>query len=154
MDQGGVVSNEKSVPDEHWRDYLDPPKYVKAFQLRGKDAVVTIARVVRGTVEMGTKKSQKAMIYIVGKDLPIVAGATVLNTIASLYGKSPQAWVGKRITIYGATTNASGGDTVECLRVRPVAPPAPKTAPVSEEYTPPKTPAEELADSEASNERA
>jgi hypothetical protein len=111
-----------TVPVEHWRDYLDPPKYVKAFLLRGKDVTVTIERVERGVVEMGTKKSRKPMIYFRGKDTqPLVAGVRICDSIAGMYGKNPKDWIGKRITLYGTTTASSDG-TVECVRVRPVPP--------------------------------
>ena len=127
---------------EHWADYLDPPKYVKAFQLRGKDAIVTIARVEKAVVSMGTKKNAKALIYLENKETPIVAGVTILKTIAAMHGGAPSKWAGKRITIYGTTTACSEG-TVECIRVRPVAP-ATKAAAATTQ-----TPAEQLADEES-----
>ena len=48
---------------------------------------------------------------------------TNLKTVQALYGTgfSTKALVGKRITLY-ATTTRMGGQTVDCVRIRPVKP--------------------------------
>jgi hypothetical protein len=90
--------------------------------LKGKSVDVTIDRVEQATVAIGTKKAKKPLIYLKGKEQPIVAGVTILKTIEGMHGKYPARWPGKRITIYGAmTTNGEG--PCECVRVRPTEPP-------------------------------
>ena len=107
-------------------------KYLGSWDVpEDRDVVVVIARVVSGTIEggPGIKKAKKGMLYfsnVRNTDKPMVFGATVGKTIASLYGKEIEGWIGKPIALYRTTTSAQGGEIVECIRVRPEKPAMPK----------------------------
>lgn len=90
-----------------------------AFHLQGKEVTVKIAKVDAGELigDKG-KKSKKPMVYFEGKDLPLGLNKTNGKTISAMYGNDTSAWIGKHITIYPTTTKF-GGETVDCIRVRP-----------------------------------
>jgi hypothetical protein len=93
--------------------------YIFAFDLNGKDVVVEIAKVVAGELtSTGGRKSKKPIAYFKGKEKGLALNATNCKVIAGMYGNDTSHWVGKRITLYPTTTQM-GGDTVECIRVRP-----------------------------------
>lgn len=103
-----------------------PSRYIKAADLMGQNVTVTILRVRKETIEMeGGKKDDKAVLYIAdarGKPLQKtwVAGKTVLKQIAATLGDpSIGTWKGKQVTMYPTTCKSKGGETVECIRVRP-----------------------------------
>jgi len=101
---------------------LVPSKYVSHYDLAGRDVIVTIASVkLAEIIGSGGKKSQKALVTFKGAEKGMVMGATCLKTIAGLYGDDYSTWLGKPITIYPTTTEASG-ETVGTIRVRPVKP--------------------------------
>jgi hypothetical protein len=105
----------------HWRS-LVPSKYVSHYDLKGADVAVTIATVkLAEVIGTGGKKSQKALVTFRGASKGMVMGATCLKTIAGLYGDDYDSWIGKAITIYPTTTEASG-ETVGTIRVRPKKP--------------------------------
>lgn len=94
-----------------------------AWDLGGKDRVVTIEKVEAGTVggHQGKKKDRKPIITFAGKRKKFVCNVTNAATIASLYGPHVEKWAGQRITIY-PTTTTFGRETVDCIRIRPVKP--------------------------------
>jgi hypothetical protein len=106
----------------HYKAMMESP-YVGAWDLNGKDVTVTIAKVERGTVKSKEKPKgdKKPLIYFAGKAKPLVANVTNCKTIAGMYGTQVEEWIGKRITLF-ATTTESGGQTVDCIRVRPRVP--------------------------------
>lgn len=119
----------------HWRS-LVPSKYVSHYDLAGNDVVVTIASIkLADVIGSGGKKSQKALVTFRGKEKGMVMGATCLKTIAGLYGDDYTGWVGKAITIYPTTTEASG-ETVGTIRVRPVKPASKAVAAPTEQPEP------------------
>lgn len=96
--------------------------YIGSWDLGGKDVTVTISKVLAGELTaQGGRKSRKPIVYFEGKEKGFVLNKTNAKTIAGLYGTDTAEWVGKGITIY-ATTTQMGGDTVDCIRVRPVMP--------------------------------
>ena len=107
--------------------------YIYAFDLLGKDVIVTISKVTAGElISAGGRKSKKPIVHFHGKDKGLALNKTNGKTIAALYGNDTEAWVGKRVTLY-PTTTSMGGETMECIRIRPSAPKgnAPPDAPVS-----------------------
>lgn len=105
-------------------------KYLGAWNLIDDDGTrrevtVTIESVTaEQIVGEGGKKTKKPVIRYVGKELPMVIGKTVAKTIAAMYGNDTRMWLGKRVTIYPATTEV-GCETRDCIRVRPGIPPEP-----------------------------
>lgn len=105
----------------HFKSFFDRD-YIYAFDLNGKDVTVEISKVVQGELTgSGGRKARKPVAYFKGKEKGLALNSTNCKTIAALYGNDTTAWVGKRITLY-PTTTTMGGDTVECIRVRPRAP--------------------------------
>ncbi len=111
----------------HWKSYMDRD-FIFAFDLAGKDVDVEIAKVNAGElVSTGGRKTKKPVAFFKGKEKGLALNSTNCKTIASLYGNDTTNWIGKRITLYPTTTQM-GGETVECIRVRPRAPSGSKTA--------------------------
>ena len=111
----------------HWKSMTDRD-YVYAFDLQGKDTVVTIERVTAGELTAaGGRKSKKPLCYFKGKQKPLAMNATNCKTVAALFGNLTEDWVGKKITLYPTTTTMAGVEC-ECIRIRPQVPSGPATA--------------------------
>jgi hypothetical protein len=95
--------------------------YIADFDLAGKDATVTIARIEAKELTNVRGTTLKPVIWFEGKERAFVANKTNAKTISMMYGKDTSAWIGKKITLYPTTTSA-GGETVGCIRVRPMVP--------------------------------
>ena len=61
------------------------------------------------------------MLTFAETDKKLAVNKTNMRTIMSLYGPKVGNWGGKKLTLYPATTKF-GPETVECIRIRPVAP--------------------------------
>lgn len=97
--------------------------YIGVWDLNGKEVTVTIASVTPGTVTgTGGKRAKKGLIRFDGKEKGFICNITNGKVIAGMYGNDYAQWVGKRITLYPSTTNGPAGDTVECVKVRPMIP--------------------------------
>jgi hypothetical protein len=117
--------------------------FLKAGDLGGKDFTLTIEKVQREIANTKQGKEMAVIIYfkelkskivqlpdtVTGKMVDVAMDPKKLwcnktngRSIKALYGPIEQ-WEGKRITIYPTTTRGAGGATVECIRVRNVAPP-------------------------------
>ncbi len=119
-------------------DLLYPSKYLKAADLRGRDAVVTIKSLDPASeLNMrGGKTEKKPVISFVESDKLFCLCKTNAKSIAKVYGSELENWLGKRITIY-PTKVAFGGNTVDAVRIREVAPKASsKAATQSGEHDP------------------
>lgn len=113
----------------HWKSLMDRD-YLFAFDLAGRDVTLTIERVAQGElIALGGRKSKKPLCYFKeGREKkPLAMNSTNCKTVAGLYGNDCDAWIGKRITLYPTTTQMAG-ETVECIRVRPLVPPDKKAA--------------------------
>lgn len=118
---------------------LFPSEYLNSADLHGKDAVLTIRRVLVQDLktERGTEK--KPVVFFEetrvkaeqngSKEKKLVLNRTNAETIAAMHGPEVDGWSGKRITLYPTQTDAFG-KTVDCIRVRPTVPsdPAPKAS--------------------------
>ena len=105
----------------HWKQLINMD-YIGAYALPdGKDLTLTIDHVVKENVTGNNGKKEMCMVaYFKEKDYkPMILNRTNAKSITALAG-SPyiEKWQGQRITLY-ATTTRLGGDTVECLRIRP-----------------------------------
>jgi len=127
-----------------------PSNYVKASDLKGAQAVVTIDRVEFEPV--GRDKEMKAVLYFVGKQKGLVLNKTNARKIIEIAGSSmTEDWAGTAVVVYPTETEFAG-ETVECIRIKPVnkakmqrmtppPPPAPEPehdhgAPVTEDEIP------------------
>lgn len=95
--------------------------YVGAWDLKG-DTTVAIERVeAKELTAQGGRKSKKPIVYFTGAEKGLACNKTNAKIIAAMYGNDTAAWAGKKITLF-ATTTSMGGETVDCIRVRPVVP--------------------------------
>ena len=103
-------------------------EYIGSWDLpRDRDAVVKIRDVKAAVLNNGRQSNKKPILYFDGKEKGMVCNKTNAKTVASLYGNDVAGWIGKSIALYVATTrDPSGGDDVECIRVRPTPPKAEK----------------------------
>lgn len=103
----------------HWKRLINPD-YLGAYSLEeGQDMNVTIEHVRRDLVTgTGGKKEECTIAYLKGQK-PLILNNTNSKSIAKLYGPYIEDWAGKPITLF-ATTTKMAGETVECLRVRPI----------------------------------
>lgn len=103
----------------HWKRLINPD-YLGAYSLEeGRDLTVTIEQVRRDiVVGTGGKKEECTIAHLKGQK-PWILNNTNSKSVAKLYGPYIEDWAGKLVTLY-ATTTKLAGETVECLRVRPV----------------------------------
>lgn len=106
----------------HYKTMYDDKEFLFAFDLKGKDATVQIEKVFAGTVE-GEKgrKSKKPVVKFRGSEKKLALNKTNGKIIAKLYGTDTDAWIGQSVTLFPTTTEF-GGETVECIRIRPNVP--------------------------------
>lgn len=103
--------------------------YLFAADLDGREITVEIEHVSVGELTgENNRKTRKPALRFKGKRKRLAINKTNGKAIAKLYGTNTDGWIGKRITIY-PTTTTFGGETVECIRVRPKAPDGEKTVP-------------------------
>ena len=95
---------------------LCPPPHLTAADLNGGDLTVTIKRV--GFADVGEAKETKGVIYFEEFGRGMVVNATNRKRIEGWHGLETDEWTGKKITLYPSETEY-GGQTVECIRVRP-----------------------------------
>ena len=93
--------------------------------MMGKDRVVEIESVdckeLTSNNNGKVKKDKRPIIRFKGAEKTFVCNKTNGKAIAGMYGVKTEEWKGKKITIYASTTLA-GGETVDCIRVRPTQP--------------------------------
>lgn len=106
----------------HWKSMFDDSDMLFAHDLQGRDVTVEIEKVYKGelTGEKG-RKTKKPFVKIKGRDKKLALNKTNGRTVAKLYGTDTAAWVGKLITLFPTTTEF-GGETVDCIRIRPTVP--------------------------------
>lgn len=108
----------------HWKRLVNPA-YIGAYCIES-DTVARITNVVREIVKGEGGKSEECTVAHLDGMKPFILNRTNCKTITKLYGTPYiEDWIGKLITIYPTVTKVAG-ETVECLRIRPTAPPQPK----------------------------
>lgn len=101
----------------HYR-LMYPSEYLNAADLQGKDAKVTIERVVMEEVPGADgQKKRKPVVTFAGKQKRWPMPKCCAKAIAARFGNETDGWAGKQITIY-PTECMAFGQTVECIRVR------------------------------------
>lgn len=107
----------------HWKQFINLD-YIGAYMLAGRDLTVKIVSVSQEMVTGDKGKKEMCMVARLEGQKPFIINRTNAKMITKLLG-SPyiEDWAGKSITLYPTTTSV-GGETVECLRVRPQLPAA------------------------------
>lgn len=103
----------------HWKRLMNPD-YIGAYWLPpGEDVTVVIDYVQREMITgTGGKKEECSVAHLRGGIKPFILNVTNSKSIAKLYGDFVEDWAGKQITLYADKTRI-GGETVDCLRIRP-----------------------------------
>ncbi len=102
-----------------YRKMYDDKEYLYAYDLEGGERTLEIASVSRGELTgEKNRKTKKPMVTFVDEPKKLALNKTNGKTIAKLYGTDTDDWAGALITIYPTTTDF-GGETVDCIRVRP-----------------------------------
>jgi hypothetical protein len=104
---------ETRVPN-HW-DLLFPGRFLKACDLKGRPATITIRRLYQEKID---GKWKLIVWFPEGKEKnELSLNRTNGEAIAAMFGrKKPQEWVGRRITIKEETVS-SFGDRVPAIRI-------------------------------------
>jgi hypothetical protein len=115
-----------------------PSTYIKASDLEGMAVAVTIEDVK--VEEVGRNKDTKPVAYFTGKKKGLVLNRTNSKKIAEIAGsQDTEDWVGVEIAIYPTETEF-GGETVDCIRVKPVSRPTRKAKAKANGAAPPDLP--------------
>jgi hypothetical protein len=93
-------------------------EYIGSWDLGNRDVTVTITRVEAKKLRNQKGENLKPVVWFDGKEKGFVCNKTNAKTIATLYGNDTEKWLGKRVTLY-VTTTSIGGETMDCIRVRP-----------------------------------
>lgn len=94
-----------------------PSKFLKASDLNGQSVNVKISGVKVESVGQG--QESKPVVYFAGKQKGMVLNKTNANKIANIAGsQDTDEWTDVTVQIYPTETEF-GGETVECIRVRP-----------------------------------
>ena len=103
---------------------LYPNEYLAAVEFGGKDVTLTIKALQKDELRVPNGENEiKPVLHFVETAKKLVVNKTNLRSIGSLLGSEADDWKGKRVTLY-PTQCQSFGETVDCIRVRPTAPPA------------------------------
>ncbi len=91
-------------------------KYLKAYDLQGREPVVTIAQVE--LEPMGRTRELKVIVYFEGKTKGLKLNKTMALKIAQIAGSSQtEQWVGTAVQLYVSTADF-GGENYDVIRVK------------------------------------
>lgn len=110
------------MPDKtHWKQLVNLD-YIGAYSLNGEDLTVEIVKVEVQRVKGEGGKEEDCTVARLKGQKPFIINRTNAKTITRIYGTPYiEEWAGKSITLYPTTTKVAG-ETVECLRIRPMIP--------------------------------
>ncbi|NLT48394.1 MAG: hypothetical protein GXX92_08265 [Clostridiales bacterium] len=106
---------------KHWKSVVKPDcKYFgeQDFRSPSDTITVTIARHSEEEVQNEKGKSLKGVLYFRENIKPLILNVTNGKTIAKIYGKDADGWVGKRISLYYDPTVKVGKEVVGGTRVK------------------------------------
>lgn len=96
---------------------LNPSKYIKAIDFRGRDVTLTIATVAIEELEKDDNtKERKGVITFRETSKGWVLNVTNVKAMVKMWGRETDAWIGKRVTLYPEPSDLS--ETGFCIRVR------------------------------------
>lgn len=105
-----------------WEE-LFPGRFMKAADFKGKKVTMTIDAVDLERIEGEKGEETKGIISFRGRDGEKVDKQWVINRtnatcLMNLFGRAPQNWVGKRVTLYAMPISLTmNPDVSECIRV-------------------------------------
>lgn len=96
-------------------------KWLKAWDLAGRDWTLVIRKVEAGVLEnaQSRRKDRKPVIHFKGARKPLALNKTNAKAIATLYGNETDAWIGKKVTLYSSKTSFGNEQDIDCIRIRP-----------------------------------
>lgn len=91
-----------------------PSKFLKAADLNGGEAVVTI----KDCIVESIGEDKRPVLYFAGKEKGVVLNKTNATNISDAYGGDTDEWVGKKVVLYTAYVDFQGR-SMEAIRIRP-----------------------------------
>jgi hypothetical protein len=91
-----------------------PSKYLKAADLNGGEALVTI----KDCIVESLGEDKRPVLYFAGKEKGVVLNKTNATNISDAYGPDTDEWVGKKVVLYTAYVDFQGR-SMEAIRIRP-----------------------------------
>jgi len=91
-----------------------PSKYLKASDLNGGEAIVTI----KDCIVESLGEDKRPVLYFSGKEKGVVLNKTNATNISDHYGPDTDEWVGKKVVLYTAYVDFQGR-SMEAIRIRP-----------------------------------
>lgn len=113
-----------------YRRWYDDTGFLYAYDLEDAqgDTVLQIDSAQPGEViGEGGRKSKKPVISFAGMNKKLALNKTNGKAIAKMYGKDATKWAGKYVALF-VTQADYGGETRDCIRIRPRQPDTPKAA--------------------------
>lgn len=97
-------------------DQLFPNRFLKAGQFQGRDVTLTVKSVKLEELEGDKGKEMKAIIAFAETPKQLVLNKTNGLCLKGMFGRSTDAWVGKRVTFWPAPNDFGESDIA--IRVR------------------------------------
>ena len=123
------------------RTKIGNSNFIKATDLCGRPAVVTIDKCLSEMVGQGRDAEEKAVLYFRGKEKGLVLNSTNGTSIGEIHGWETSGWIGNKIELFPTKTEFQG-KLVDCIRVRAAAAPAAAEQPGDVQPTTPQIPDE------------
>lgn len=108
--------------------------FLKKEHLGGQDVPVVIEAVALEAV--GDEGKRQLVLSFVGRQRRLGLNTTNAESIAALYGRETDGWIGKSITLYPDPNVMWAGKKVGGVRVRPI----PPQQPIASQYAAPPPP--------------
>lgn len=102
-----------------------PSDYVRNLDLGGEDKTVKITgwRYCDHTdIGKNGEQMEGVVLLLAGTKKVLVLNVTNFATIKGIHGDDPETWIGKKVTLYPATTRFGPDPKHPCIRVRNVNP--------------------------------
>jgi hypothetical protein len=99
------------------REDVFPSKYLRAGDLNGKSAVVTIVSAPIETLKGANGEERKTVLYFRGKKKVLPLNRTNWDSVAAICGEDTDTWPGEQIELFPTQTEMKG-ELVDCIRVR------------------------------------
>lgn len=94
---------------------LYPNRFLHADQLKGRKVTVTVKDITMEELEGEKGKKLAVIFHFAESSKQLAVNKTNGFCMKRMFGNDPNAWVGKRVTIY-PTTTPFGRQTVDCIR--------------------------------------